>query len=102
MPMPMGIPSPFGTEFKFLDSFKMPHPPMSAPAKPLDNDLVAGIKQILDTSFGDTAQNILGTIYDPHFNVALNISKILDVARKRDRESLARELDTISAKIKKL
>ena len=75
---------------------------MSAPAKPLDNDLVAGIKQILDTSFGDTAQNILGTIYDPHFNVALNISKILDVARKRDRESLARELDTISAKIKKL
>lgn len=96
----MGIPSPFNQEFGF--PFFPPTAPIPAPAKAPEMELVAGIKHILDNQFGECAEQILGMTYDPHFTTAQEIAKIMDAARKRDRESLARELDAISNKIKHL
>lgn len=92
-----GIPSLFMPGFPF--PFAVPHPPQ--PATPPANDLVRGIKKILDTSFGDCAEQILGMMFDPHYSVALDIARILEAARKRDQESVARELETIATKLRK-
>ena len=64
------------------------------------SDLVMGIKQILDFQFGNNQQDILGMIYDPNYNTAIDIAKILDSARKRDHLSMIRELETIIKKLK--
>jgi len=60
-----------------------------------EDDLVEGIKQILNVSYDNTNFDVLGTTYDKNYTVAVSISKILLTARKRDKDSLVDELEVI-------
>ncbi len=79
-------------EFRFT-------PPLPKSVPTPANDLVGGITQILNHEFGEDRQEILGMIYDKNRNVAFEIAKILEAARKRDQRSLARELENIIKKL---
>lgn len=65
-------------------------------------DLIQGIEKILREFFHDRAedQNILGMLYSPFRACAEQVGKVLEAARIRDKESLARELDTLSKKLR--
>jgi hypothetical protein len=63
-------------------------------------DLLDGITKILNIHFGAHQEQILGMILDRNRNAAFDIAKVLDAARKRDQESLARELENIIKKLK--
>ncbi len=73
--------------------------PASNPAPAPSNDLVDGITQILNHEFGENKQEILGMIYNKNNNVAFEIAKILEAARKRDQMSLVKELEIIIKKL---
>ena len=70
----------------------------SAPA-PAD-DLVEGIYKILNLNYENNCFNVLGIPFDRNRNAAFEIGKIMEAARKRDRESLARELEGLANKIR--
>jgi hypothetical protein len=63
------------------------HPHVQQPAE----DLLAGIEKVLRKVYSEVQdENILGAIYSPHKSVALEIAKIMEAARLRDRkEALA-------------
>ena len=70
----------------------------SAPA-PAD-DLVEGICKILNLNYENNCFNVLGIPFDRNRNAAFEIGKIMEAARKRDKESLARELEGLANKIR--
>jgi len=70
----------------------------SAPA-PAD-DLVEGICKILNLNYENNCFNVLGIAFDKNRSIAFEIGKIMEAARKRDKESLARELEGLANKIR--
>lgn len=74
-------------------------PPMPAPAVNPANDLVEGIYQILNLNYENLRTDICGIVFDKNHNTAFEIGKIMEAARKRDKESLARELDILIKKL---
>jgi hypothetical protein len=94
-------PEVFGFPFKTDPSmppntFRFDPPQTQAPA----DDLLEGIYSILNISYDNNQFNVLGAVFDHNHNVAYEISKVMEVARKRDRESLARELEGLATKIR--
>lgn len=112
---PGSIPSPLAALGIVPDGYMAPVAPMSPPpgAVPLrrtpapamdiqaDPDVTKGVKLILDHEYGEDAHNVLGMVYDRNHNTAVQIAGILEAARKRDRESLARELESLIKRIVK-
>lgn len=92
----MPDPSITNRVFKFIPPLHThPMPPQNEPV----GDLLDGIIQVLNAHFGVNQTDILGMILDKNRNVAHDIAKILEAARKRDQRSLARELETIIKKL---
>jgi len=91
----------FGFPFKVdpsmpSNTFRFEPPPAPAPA----DDLVEGICKILNLNYENNCFNVLGIPFDRNRNAAFEIGKIMEAARKRDRESLARELEGLANKIR--
>jgi len=78
------------------NTFRFEPPPAPAPA----DDLVEGICKILNLNYENNCFNVLGIPFDRNRNAAFEIGKIMEAARKRDRESLARELEGLANKIR--
>jgi hypothetical protein len=66
----------------------------------LSNDLVEGIYKILNLNYENFRTDILGVLFDKHRNTAVEIGKIMEMARRRDKDSLARELDVLAKKMR--
>ena len=91
----------FGFPFKVdppmpSNTFRFKPPPAPAPA----DDLVEGICKILNLNYENNCFNVLGIIFDRNRSTAFEIGKIMEAARKQDRESLARELEGLANKIR--
>lgn len=107
------IPSPLAALGIVPDGYMAPvAPPMGAvplrrpqpkpqPEVAADPDVVKSIKLILDHEYGEDVHELVGMIYDRNLNTAVTIGAILEAARKRDRESLARELEALVRRIVK-
>lgn len=80
--------------------FKFERPTAPAPATAPANDLVEGIYQILGKFYQNDTASFLGMIYDKNRIVAVEIAKIMEAARKRDQESVARELEGLATKVR--
>lgn len=93
------IPSPFGFPFG-MPPVRIPVREEAPPSSNPPEDLVEGIHKILDLTYENQRLDIIGMVYDRNHNTAFEIAKIMDAARKRDRESLARELDAMAKKIR--
>lgn len=78
------------------NTFRFEPPQPQAPA----DDLVEGIYSILNINYDNYPFNVLGAVFDHNHNVAYEISKVMEAARKRDRESLTRELEGLATKIR--
>ena len=78
------------------NTFRFEPPPAPAPA----DDLVEGIYKILNLNYENNCFNVLGIIFDRNRSTAFEIGKIMEAARKQDRESLARELEGLANKIR--
>jgi hypothetical protein len=82
-------------------SFRFAAPPVRPPApKAPADDLVDGLYQLLNKFYENDQANILGMMYDKNHSAAYEISKIMENARKRDQESVARELEGLATKIR--
>lgn len=67
--------------------------------KPPEEDLVQGITKVLNLHYENVISNVLGVEYNFNRNVAIEISKILTVARQRDKGSLAKKLQELINKL---
>lgn len=81
-------------------AFRFERPTAPAPAPAPANDLVEGIYQILGKFYENDTANFLGMIYDKNRIVSVEIAKIMEAARKRDQESVARELEGLATKVR--
>lgn len=61
--------------------------------QPPPNDLVVGIQTLLRQFFPTVKDvEVLGTVISPHHNAAVQIAKIMDTARVRDRNEVLRRV----------
>ena len=90
------IPSPFFPPASVRIPVREETPATQQPAE----DLVEGIHKILDLTYENQRLDIVGMVYDRNHGTAFEIAKIMEAARKRDKESLARELDGLAKKIR--
>lgn len=69
------------------------------PQQPPD-DLMLGIERILRTIYSSVQDvEVLGAIYSPHKSASLEIGKIMDAARRRDRAEILRRISDFIGKL---
>ena len=104
----MGIPVPPGAKVQVSAHRIHKHgstpakPPIASPGAPqqatggataVPADLVAGITTLLRQMYPTVKDTeVLGAIYSPHHNAAVEISKVMEAARKRDRDEILRRM----------
>ena len=104
----MGIPVPPGAKVQ-VSAHRIGHhgatppkPPIASPRAPQElparvmtppPDLIAGITTLLRQMYPTVKDmEVLGAIYSPHHNAAVEISKVMETARVRDRNEILRRM----------
>lgn len=59
------------------------------------SDLVNGIKKILDANYQNNVSEICGVMFDRNLMISREVGQLLVAARKRDKISLANELQQL-------